>query len=138
MGSQTPQTLDILSQVQHVGDPCSETDWPSWVPKFNESRSASFMIAGVYTAGTPMEGRLPYFAQLHDCSLHGNAREPDVLQVDGFRIDHVEVVSDVMTSKTAPPCRLRASGANFSVFHSFLDLIWHTLPGSRSWTSPSS
>jgi Heterokaryon incompatibility protein (HET) len=99
----SPRKLDILNQVQHVDDPSAETDWPSWVPRFDEPRSASFLIPGPYTAGIPIQGHMPYFAKLHDCPLHGSASEPDILQLDGFRVDQVEAVSEVMHFELGDP-----------------------------------
>ena len=98
-----PRALDILSQVQHATDPSSETDWPSWVAKFHEPRSAGFLPAGFYTAGIPLMGHLAYFAELHDCPLRGNPREPDLLQLRGFKIGQVEAVSDVLRFDVTDP-----------------------------------
>lgn len=43
------RVLDVLSHVQHVSDPNDNT-WPSWVPKFFESRSVSFIPTNFYLA----------------------------------------------------------------------------------------
>jgi hypothetical protein len=89
------RVLDVLSHVQHVSDP-NDNGWPSWVPKFFEPRSMSFITIGLYLSGIPFEGHYPYFARLHDCPLRGEPRDPDYLQLDGFRVDEIETVSDVI------------------------------------------
>jgi hypothetical protein len=92
---QGEQVLDVLSHVQHQTDPNDNT-WPSWVPKFSESRSVCFFPNDFYLSGIPPERNFLYLAGLHDCSLACEAREPDYLQLDGFRVDEVEIVSEVI------------------------------------------
>jgi hypothetical protein len=89
------RVLDVLSHVQHASDPNDNT-WPSWVPKFLESRSVSLIPPTFYLSGIPFEGHCRYFAQLHDCPLRGEPRDPDYLQLNGFRVDEVESVGDVI------------------------------------------
>jgi hypothetical protein len=50
---------------------------------------------GCFVAGL-CDGRFHYFAQVHDSPLQGNAARPRVLSLDGYRVDAVQVVSNVM------------------------------------------
>jgi len=121
----SPWALDILSHVQHVRDPCGETDWPSWVAKFHEPRSASILSSGFYISGHPFMGFLPYFAELHDCPLHGDPREPDYLQLGGFKVDQVEAVSDVIRFGVDDPLPVQ------SVWNQLFDLQLFPRPNRR-------
>jgi hypothetical protein len=47
-------------------------------------------------AGIPAQSRYPYFAEVHDLPLTGESLEPDCLRLDGFHVDRVEAVSDVI------------------------------------------
>ncbi|GFF37931.1 heterokaryon incompatibility protein 6, OR allele [Aspergillus udagawae] len=95
---QQPRKLDILSLVQHTTYPLQD-HWPSWVPKLHEERSVSLLAPGLYLAGIPMHGHYRYFAELHDSPLDGRSVEPDVLQLDGYRVDLVDAVSDLIHYK---------------------------------------
>ncbi|EDP49108.1 hypothetical protein KXV81_004269 [Aspergillus fumigatus] len=88
-----PRKLDILSLVQHTTHPFQD-NWPSWVPKLHEERSVSLLPPGLCLAGIPMYGHYRYFAELHDSPLNGRSVEPDILQLDGYRVDLVDAVSD--------------------------------------------
>jgi hypothetical protein len=49
-------------------------------------------------AGIPPQGHYRYFAELHDNPLvQSSIVEPDVLQAEGFRVDVVEAVSEIIT-----------------------------------------
>jgi hypothetical protein len=114
----SPRMLDILSLVQHTTHPLQD-NWPSWVPKLHEERSVSLFAPGLYLAGIPYHGHYAYFAELHDCPLKGNAVEPDVLQLDGYRVDLVDAVSDLIHYKYTdnPPIEaLWSQLFNFSLF----------------------
>ena len=90
-----PRVLDILSHVQHIEEP-GTADWPSWVPKWFQPRSASlFGMIPVCSAGF-CDGHFRYFAQVHDNPFGGNAIEPNSLKIDGFYVDCVRVVSEVI------------------------------------------
>ena len=97
----SPRVLDVLSHVQHYADP--NDDFPTWVPKFDEPRIASFFITEPYLAGIPAQGHYPYFAEVHDNPLrpdnpYGRSiQQPNLLQLDGYRVDEVEAVSKVVT-----------------------------------------
>jgi hypothetical protein len=99
----SPRVLDVLSHVQHYEDPGND-EYPSWVPKFFEQRLVSFIPDGLYLAGIPPTGHYRYFAEVHDNPLRpdswlsGRVKEPDILQVDGFRVDEVEAVSEVIAA----------------------------------------
>jgi hypothetical protein len=95
---QQPRKLDILSLVQHTTHPLQD-NWPSWVPKLHEERSVSLLPPGLCLAGIPMRGHYRYFAELHDSPLNGPSVEPDVLQLDGYRVDLVDAVSDLIHYK---------------------------------------
>ena len=90
-----PRILDILSHVQHIEDP-STAGWPSWVPKWFQPRSASmFGMIPVFLAGF-CDGHFRYFAEVHDNPLGGNAIEPNSLKIDGFYVDRVRAISEVI------------------------------------------
>jgi hypothetical protein len=91
----SPRVLDVLSRVQHTDDP-SQSFFPSWVPKWFQPRSASALTIGVYFAGL-CDGHFRYFAIMHDSPLRGPSLKPNSLQLDGFRVDQVVKVSDVMS-----------------------------------------
>jgi hypothetical protein len=95
---QQPRKLDILSLVQHTTHPLQD-NWPSWVPKLHEERSVSLLPPGLCLAGIPMRGHYRYFAELHDSPLNGPSVEPNVLQLDGYRVDLVDAVSDLIHYK---------------------------------------
>ncbi|TGJ83956.1 hypothetical protein E0Z10_g4812 [Xylaria hypoxylon] len=88
----SPRVLDVLSHVQHTRDPSQGTAWPSWVPRFDEPQSCSFFPHRLFLPGVPLNGHYPYFAQLHDFPLRGSPMEPNLLQLDGFRVDEVAFV----------------------------------------------
>ncbi len=96
MVRKSPRVLDVLSHVQHINDPTPATpgSFPSWVPKFDESQSCSLFAPRIFLPGVPLTGHYPYFAVLHDCPLRGPPLEPNILRLDGFRVDTVEAVSD--------------------------------------------
>ncbi len=65
-----PRVLDVLSHVQHIEDP-STAGWPSWVPKWFPSRSASMLgMLPVFSAGF-CDGHFRYFAEVHDNPFRG-------------------------------------------------------------------
>lgn len=85
--------LGVLSHVQHTRDPAAaSTSWPSWVPRFDEPQSCTFFPARLFLPGIPLNGHYAYFAGLHDSPLRGSPVEPNVLQLDGFRVDSVASV----------------------------------------------
>ncbi|KAI0420321.1 heterokaryon incompatibility protein-domain-containing protein [Xylaria grammica] len=88
----SPRVLDVLSHVQHTVDPSSGTRWPSWVPQFNEPQSCSFFPHRLFLPGVPLNGHHPYFARLYDFPLREYPAQPNVLQLDGFRVDDVAFV----------------------------------------------
>ena len=90
-----PRFLDILSHVQHIEDP-STAGWPSWVPKWFQPRSASmFGMIPLFLAGF-CDGHFRYFAEVHDNPLGGNAIEPNSMKIDGFYVDRVRAISEVI------------------------------------------
>ncbi|KAI1357522.1 heterokaryon incompatibility protein-domain-containing protein [Xylaria arbuscula] len=90
--------LDVLSHVQHTRDPAPSNSWPSWVPRFDELQSCTFFPARLFLPGIPLNGHYAYFAELHDSPLRGSPVEPNVLQLDGFRVDSVASVSGPVRS----------------------------------------
>ncbi|KAL5365567.1 heterokaryon incompatibility protein-domain-containing protein [Aspergillus floccosus] len=100
----SPRVLDILYLVQHTGDVFTEdSSWPSWVPKLHEQRDVSVFAPGIYLSGIPSIGHYRYFAELHDSPLYGESRYPNILRLDGYRIDHVEAVSDTIDFRFTNP-----------------------------------
>lgn len=108
----SPRLLDVLAQVQHTQDPTlrltsssssassnnSQLPFllPSWVPNWSEARSASVIgFSGLFFAGI-WNAHTRYVASLHDCPISAPAIQPNILQIDGFRVDVVDKVSDVM------------------------------------------
>ncbi len=100
-----PRVLDILSHVQHIEDP-STAGWPSWVPKWFPPRSASmFSMMPVFSAGF-YDGHFKYFAEVHDNPYAGKAIDPNSLKIDGFYVDRVRAISEVIQIDHIPlfPC----------------------------------
>ncbi|KAI0533749.1 heterokaryon incompatibility protein-domain-containing protein [Xylaria digitata] len=97
----SPRVLDVLSHVQHTCDPTPGTTWSSWVPRFDEPQSCSFFPHRLFLPGVPLNGHYAYFAQLHDSPLRGHQMEPNVLQLDGFRVDEVASVCGPVRSDEA-------------------------------------
>ncbi|KAI2638378.1 heterokaryon incompatibility protein-domain-containing protein [Xylaria nigripes] len=93
MVRKSTRVLDVLSHVQHVYDPSPGASCPSWVPRFDAPQACSFFIDVLFLAGIPLNGRFSTFALLHDSPLRRSPMEPDVLQLDGFRVDRVASVS---------------------------------------------
>ncbi|RYP53261.1 hypothetical protein DL769_010553 [Monosporascus sp. CRB-8-3] len=93
MVRKSPGVLEVLSHVQHTSDPIPGLH-PSWVPKFDEPQSCSLITSRLFIPGIPRSNHYRYSAVLHDCPLRGMPLEPNVLQLDGFRLDVVEAVSD--------------------------------------------
>ncbi|KAL8658226.1 MAG: hypothetical protein Q9226_001163 [Calogaya cf. arnoldii] len=95
MMRKSPRLLDVLSHVQHLGHPLGDM-FPSWVPKWHQPRSASLIGGiGVFLAGL-CDGHFPYFAVLHDSPLTEPSIRPNVLSIDGYFVDRVLALSDVI------------------------------------------
>jgi hypothetical protein len=90
MIGRAPGSLEVLGCVSHMSDP-ADSEFPSWVPKWFEPASCSSMgtnfIAGVCQGvSTYWKGADPEL----------EVKNPGVLSRDGFKVDVVEIVSDVM------------------------------------------
>ncbi|KAL8734051.1 MAG: hypothetical protein Q9166_001812 [cf. Caloplaca sp. 2 TL-2023] len=95
MMRKSPRVLSVLSHVQHLDEPLSDS-FPSWVPKWYQPRLASLLGAtGIFLAGL-CGGHFRYFALLHDSPLSGPSIRPDVLQIDGYYVDRVVALSAVI------------------------------------------
>jgi len=92
--SKPPRMLDVLGHLQHNADPSPSDEYPSWVPKWFEP-SSCFAMRGAFLAGL-CDGHFKSFAELHDTPLRGRPIRPRVLSLDGFRVDVVDKVSDVL------------------------------------------
>lgn len=91
----SPRLLNVLHHVQHNTDPTiSHDEYPSWVPKWFEPATC-FPFRGAFIAGQ-CDGHFRYFAEIHDNLIRGEPLRPRVLSLDGFRVDVVARVSDVM------------------------------------------
>ena len=90
-----PRHLDVLSHVQHTGNPLVG-DFPSWVPKWNEPRKASPLSMGVFFAGL-WEGNQIYCANVEDNPMFQKPKEPNKLKVEGFKLDRIVQTTDVMS-----------------------------------------
>jgi hypothetical protein len=91
----SPRVLDVLSHVQHTSNP-SAGDFPSWVPKWNESGHVSTLSIGMFLAGF-CDGHFRYFANVEDNPLLGSPKEPNKLHIEGFKIDQVVKVTGLMS-----------------------------------------
>ncbi|KAK0644001.1 heterokaryon incompatibility protein-domain-containing protein [Cercophora newfieldiana] len=92
----SPRLLDVLHHVQHNTDPTlSQDEYPSWVPKWFEPATC-FPFRGAFLTGI-CDGHFRYFAEIHDNPLRGEALRPRVLSLDGFRVDIIDKVSNIMT-----------------------------------------
>lgn len=111
----SPRMLDVLSFVQHSEDP-STSVFPSWVPKWFQPSSVSAIGGiGCFLAGL-CDGHFRYFAVVHDCPLEAPPMRPNVLLVDGYFVDRIASVADVLEFELlqCPP----------------LEASWHQLFGS--------
>ncbi|KAI4157735.1 MAG: hypothetical protein LQ342_008053 [Letrouitia transgressa] len=99
-----PHILEILSYVSHLDDP-SEGSFPSWVPKWFQKQSTSPLMVGCYNAGL-IFGPTRHSPRSLDNALLGKPQNPDILQLDGFRIDRVYKVSDTMLHDTLEPVKI--------------------------------
>ncbi|KAK4164624.1 HET domain-containing protein [Cladorrhinum sp. PSN259] len=89
-----PRKLDVLGHVQHNVDPSPTDEYPSWVPKWFEPTSC-FVMRACFLAGF-CNGHFRYFAELHDMPMVREPVRPKVLSLDGFHVDVVDKVSNVM------------------------------------------
>ncbi|KAK3360772.1 HET domain-containing protein [Lasiosphaeria hispida] len=90
-----PRLLNVLHHVQHNTDPTlSQDEYPSWVPKWFEPATC-FPFRGAFLAGQ-CDGHFRYFADIHDNPMRGEALRPRVLSLDGFHVDIIDKVSDIM------------------------------------------
>jgi hypothetical protein len=88
-----PSFLDVLSHVQHVDDP-AESFFPSWVPRWFQPRSVSVLGASKMFSAGCCNG---HFALVHDNPFRREPLKPDSLQPDGFKVDKVQKVSEIMS-----------------------------------------
>lgn len=100
-----PRVLEILSHVSHLDDP-SEGSFPSWVPKWFQKQSTSPLMIGCYDAGL-ISGLTRHHPRNIDNRLGVKPENPDLLHLDGFRIDRVSKVSDAMLHDTQEPIHIR-------------------------------
>ncbi|KAL8697038.1 MAG: hypothetical protein Q9201_007340 [Fulgogasparrea decipioides] len=95
MMRKSPRMLDVLSHVQHLDEPSNDA-FPTWVPKWFQPPSTSVLgRIGVFLAGL-CDGHFRYFAMLHDSPLCAQPMRPDVLLVDGYFVDRVMALSEVL------------------------------------------
>ncbi|KAK2745175.1 hypothetical protein FQN55_006299 [Onygenales sp. PD_40] len=97
----SPRVLTVLSHVQHTDNP-AEGNFPSWVPKWYQPRSCSIFDAGCFLAGF-CDGHFRYFAEAEDMPLSREPVRPNSLQLRGFPVDKVKLVSDVITYGLSDP-----------------------------------
>lgn len=113
----SPRLLDVLSHVQHLidVDDAFHGEYPTWVPRWFERRSVTVLGSdSIFIAGlTTNVAR--YYARMHGCGmlLYSRTEQPNILSLDGFRVDRVAKVTDVITSDLDD---------TFAV-----DIIWHQL-----------
>jgi hypothetical protein len=88
-----PGLLDVLSHVQYTDDP-AENLFPSWIPRWFQPRSVG-ILGGYMMFSAGCYGR--HFAQVKDNHLQGKPLKPDSLQLDGFKVDKVQKVSEVIS-----------------------------------------
>jgi hypothetical protein len=86
--------LNVLSHVQHTDDP-ADSFFPSWIPKWFQPSSchvlgpSSCFLAGVCDG---------YPSVVHHNLFCGGKVQPNHLLLDGFRVDRVKAVSEIMSS----------------------------------------
>ncbi|KAK0610850.1 HET domain-containing protein [Immersiella caudata] len=91
----SPRLLNVLHHVQHNTDPTLVQDeYPSWVPKWFEPATV-FPLKGGFHAGQ-CDGHFRYFAEIHDNPILGKPLRPRVLSLDGFGVDIVDRVTDIL------------------------------------------
>lgn len=90
-----PRHLDVLSHVQHVQQP-SDGEFPSWVPKWNEPRQTSPLSSKVFFAGR-RNAHDDGSPNVEDNKLFKKPQEPNKLVVEGFVLDRIIKVTDVMS-----------------------------------------
>ncbi|KAK4172533.1 heterokaryon incompatibility protein-domain-containing protein [Triangularia setosa] len=93
--SKMPMFLDVLSFVQHRTPPSPDDPYPSWVPKWFESKSITVFRGGDFTAGicTPPLGDFLQ-SRIHRAF---SSPIPNTLIMDGFHVGIVHRVSNIMT-----------------------------------------
>lgn len=100
-----PRQLDVLSYVQHYDDP-AQSFFPSWVPKWFQPHSCSYIGATVCFLAGLCDGHFRYYTVVHDSPLSGQSAKPNVLLLDGYRVDRVRAVSEVMAFELYDPVPL--------------------------------
>ncbi|KAK4665443.1 hypothetical protein QC763_401800 [Podospora pseudopauciseta] len=92
--SKMPMFLDVLSYVQHRTTPTPDDPYPSWVPKWFETKSVTVFRGGDFTAGicTPPLG--DFFQSRIQRAF--SSPIPGTLIMDGFHVGVVHRVSNVM------------------------------------------
>jgi hypothetical protein len=96
---QGDRILDVLSHVQHTDDP-ERNPFPSWVPDWSKPRSVSIMtVEGLFSAGVcRRKARWGY-----DAEVYIYRDEPDFLGLNGFPLDEIEKVSDILRFTPSDP-----------------------------------
>lgn len=92
--SKSPMLLDVLSHVQHHEDP-SEVGcggYPSWVPKWFESKGFHVYRGGSFSAGICT----PPLSDFRQSRIQRALAHPRHLVIDGFHLGVVQQVSDVI------------------------------------------
>jgi hypothetical protein len=91
-----PGGLDILNYVVHSRDPDSDA-YPSWAPQWSGPKDCKIM-RGHFRAGI-IKNKFPA-AEVHDNPRKGPPQSSWLLSAEGFWVDNVETVSDVLELQT--------------------------------------
>lgn len=92
--------LSILSLVEHPSDisNINHIEYLSWVPLFfNDTLASPLGAASWFFSGLP-DGYRQYLSLEHYRRLHRRARGLDFLSLDGFQVDRVVKITDVVAA----------------------------------------
>jgi hypothetical protein len=94
---QGDRILDVLSHVQHSEDP-ERNSFPSWVPDWSKPRSVSIMAEKGFWVGVCRKARMGF-----DAEVYIDRDDPDFIGLNGFPLDEVEKVSDILRFTPSDP-----------------------------------
>jgi hypothetical protein len=95
--NKAPKLLHVLSYVQHRVDP-STSEFPSWVPRWFEESAFEVFRGGGFSAGIC----IPPASDLLNPRIGRAFTHPGQLSLDGFQVDIVQSVSDIIGFRDDP------------------------------------
>lgn len=92
------RALNVLSQVQHSPDVESfdKSGFPTWVPRWDKPILASHFGAASWFLAGRADGFQQYLSRTHHHRRYARTRILDILSLDGFRVDVVDKVTEVI------------------------------------------